>query len=109
MDQKSVFFVMLGMLAVTYLPRLIPVLLFSSRQLPPLVVTWLRYVPAAVLSAMLFPSLFVIHNQVDLSFDNLFLWAAVPTFAVAFKTKSLFGAVVVGMLVVALARAFFRM
>ena len=107
MDQQSVFLVMLGMLVVTYLPRLIPLLLFSSRDLPPIVVTWLRYVPAAVLSAMLFPSLVILHDRVDLSFDNLFFWAAFPTLVVAVKTKSLFGAVVIGMLVVALVRAFF--
>jgi len=36
----------------------------------------------------------------------LFLWAAIPTFLVAWKTRSLFGSVIVGMLVVAAARYF---
>ena len=90
--------------AVTYLPRLLPVLLLSSKKLPPLVETWLRYVPVAVLSAMLLPSLIVNDDALDFSSSNLFLWAAIPTFLVAWRTRSLFGPLIVGMVVVAAAR-----
>jgi branched-subunit amino acid transport protein len=106
MDQRAIFLTMLGMLVVTYLPRLLPLWLFSSRSLPPVVVSWLRYVPVAVLSAMLLPSLVLVEERVQLGFDNLYLWAAVPTFIVAWRTKSLFGSVVVGMVIVAAARYF---
>jgi branched-subunit amino acid transport protein len=95
---------MVGMLVVTYVPRLLPMLLFSSRTLPPLIITWLRYVPVAVLSAMLLPSLIVVDNRLDVRFTNIFFWAAIPTFFVAIKTKSLFGAVITGMVIVALTR-----
>jgi len=104
MDPKTILITILGMGAVTYLPRLLPVLLLSSKKLPPLVETWLRYVPVAVLSAMLLPSLVVNDGALDFSGNNLFLWAATPTFLVAWKTRSLFGSVIVGMAVVALAR-----
>jgi branched-subunit amino acid transport protein len=95
------------MLVVTYLPRLLPAWLFCSRPLPPLVVAWLRYVPVAVLSAMLLPSLVLAEGQVELGGSNLYLWAALPTFVVAWRTKSLFGAVLTGMVVVAGARWLF--
>ena len=95
---------MFGMLAVTYLPRVLPVWLFASKSLPPLVSAWLRFVPVAVLAAMLLPSLVVSENHLDLTPHNLFLWAAIPTFLVAWKTHSLFGSVITGMLVVAAAR-----
>jgi branched-subunit amino acid transport protein len=104
MDQTAIFLTILGMGAVTYLPRLLPVLLLSSKKLPPLVVAWLRFIPVAVLAAMLFPSLVVKDAHLDFSRSNLFLWAAIPTFLVAWKTRSLFGSVIVGMLVVAVAR-----
>ena len=106
MDQKAILITILGMGAVTYLPRLLPVLVLSSKKLPPLVETWLRYVPVAVLSAMLLPSLVVIDGGLDFSRSNLFLWASIPTFLVAWKTRNLFGSVIVGMAVVALARYF---
>lgn len=104
MDQKLIFLTILGMGLVTYLPRLLPVWLLSSRKLPEVVVNWLRYVPAAVLAAMLFPAILVDKNQLNLHFNNLYLLAFVPTFLVAWKTRSLFGAVVVGMGLVALGR-----
>ena len=105
MNQQHVLLIMVGMLVVTYLPRLLPMLLFLSRTLPPLIITWLRYVPVAVLSAMLLPSLIVVENQLDFRFTNIFFWAAVPTFIVAIKTKSLFAAVITGMVIVAITRS----
>jgi len=100
MDSQAVFLTMVGMLAVTYLPRVLPLWFFASRPLPPVVVSWLRYVPVAVLAAMLLPSLVVAEGQLSLEVQNLYLWAALPTFLVAWKTRSLFGSVIVGMLVV---------
>jgi branched-subunit amino acid transport protein len=48
-------------------------------------------------------------GHIDVGLDNLFLWAAVPTFLIAWKKRSLFGAVIVGMVVVAVARLVFAM
>lgn len=104
MNQQAVLYTMLGMLVVTYLPRLVPLWLFASRPLPPAVVAWLRYVPVAVLAALLLPSLVLREGALALTWNNLYLWAAVPTFVIAWKTKSLFGSVAAGMLVVAAAR-----
>lgn len=104
MDQEVILLTILGMALVTYLPRLLPLLFLSSRKLPPLFARWLAYVPAAVLAAMLFPSLLAPEGSLALSADNLYLWAAVPTLLVAWRSKSLFASVVVGMLLVALGR-----
>lgn len=101
MDSQAVFLTMIGMLVVTYLPRLLPLWFFASRRLPPVVISWLRYVPVAVLAAMLLPSLVIAGGQLHVEIGNLYLWAALPTFVIAWKTKSLFGSVIVGMLVVA--------
>lgn len=107
MEQKTVFLIILGMAAVTYLPRLLPVLVLSSKSLPPVVIMWLQYVPVAVLAAMLLPALMMPDKQIDLSFNNLFLWASIPTILAAWRTKSFFGTVLVGMGTVALVRFLF--
>jgi branched-subunit amino acid transport protein len=104
MDQTRIFLTILGMALVTYLPRLLPVWILATRKLPDVVITWLRYVPAAVLSALLLPAILVEGSHLHLAWDNLYLLAFFPTLLVAWKTRSLFGAVVVGMLLVALAR-----
>ena len=109
MDQKTIFVTILGMMLVTFIPRLVPVWVLSSKSLPQPVVVWLRYVPVAVLAAMLFPALVVQDNQVDVGLSNLFLLAAFPTLLVALKTRSLFGSVIVGAVVVAVARFMFTL
>ncbi|WP_272700370.1 AzlD domain-containing protein [Desulfovibrio sp. Fe33] len=106
MDQKTVFITIVGMLAVTYIPRMVPLVVLASRTLPGPVVRWLSYVPAAVLSSMLFPALLLRNGNLDVSFDNYFLWAAVPAFLLAWRTRSFFGTVALGMALVAAGRWF---
>lgn len=106
MDQQTIFLTLCGMAAVTYLPRLLPALVLSSRRLPEWVERWLSFVPACVLAALLFPGVLAPGGSLDVSTDNLFFWAALPTCAVALATRSLFDTVAVGMAVVAGARFF---
>ena len=47
-----------GMTAVTYLPRLIPLLSLSERQLPPLVRRFLLFIPYTALGALIIPGAF---------------------------------------------------
>ena len=101
MDQNDIFLTIIGMGVVTFVPRLLPVLLLSSKTLPESITRWLGYIPVAVLSAMLVPAIFVKEESIAISGDNLFLWVSIPTFIVAAKTKSLFATVMAGMLMVA--------
>ncbi|MCP4341729.1 MAG: AzlD domain-containing protein [Desulfobulbaceae bacterium] len=104
MDQTLIFWTIVGMAIVTYLPRLLPTLFLSGRTLRPVIASWLRLVPPAVLAAMLVPSLLVRDNSIELGFDNLFFWAALVAFPVAWKWNSLFATVLVGMGLVSLGR-----
>lgn len=104
MDQTVIFWTIVGMAVVTYLPRLLPTVFLSGRTLHPLIAAWLRLVPPAVLAAMLVPSLLVREGSVELGFSNLFLWAALVAFPVACKWQSLSATVLVGMGFVALGR-----
>ncbi|MBW6465257.1 MAG: AzlD domain-containing protein [Brevefilum sp.] len=106
MDENLVLLTIIGMAVVTYLPRLIPLLALSGKTLPPAIVAWLRHVPPAVLAAMLLPALLFKDGELAFGSDNLFFWAAIPTFAAAILTKSLFIPVIVGMLVVIVGRLF---
>ena len=104
MDQTHVLLTLIGMGAVTYLPRLLPAWFLRGRELPPFLVAWLRYVPVAVLAALLLPSLLVQDGQLNFHWENLYLWAALPSILVAWKTKNMFATVLTGMVLVALAR-----
>lgn len=43
----------LGMMAVTYLPRLLPLLFITARPLPRFIIRFLRYIPHTALSALI--------------------------------------------------------
>jgi branched-subunit amino acid transport protein len=107
MDQEVILLAVLGMATATYLPRVFPFLALKSRTLTPTATKWLSYVPAAVLAALLSPVLLLRDGQVSAGADNLFLWASLPVFLLAAKTRSLFGSVALGMSLVAAARLLF--
>ena len=88
----------LGMGAVTYLPRWLPLHYLSRKRPPRWFVEWLELIPAAILSALLLPELVTQGDPRQLDFFQIKLIVALPTFAFAYWTRSLGGTVVVGML-----------
>lgn len=92
------FMLFLAMGVVTYVPRWAPLFLLTSRRLPDRLVEWLDLIPAAILSALLLPALILGGEPRQLSLFRPELLVAVPTFLFAYKTKSLGGTVVAGML-----------
>ncbi|MEE4194081.1 MAG: AzlD domain-containing protein [Anaerolineae bacterium] len=95
---------LIGMMLATAPPRVIPLVMLSQRKLPVFVERWLSYVPVAVLSAMLFPSVLMQEGALALRLDNLYLWASVPAILIAWKTRSLFPPVVAGVVTLAVLR-----
>jgi branched-subunit amino acid transport protein len=102
--ETGIILTILLMALVTYLPRAAPLLLLARFSLPGGVVVWLRYVPVAVLSALLYPSILLGDGQIDISLDNEFLLASLPTLITVWRTKSLFWAIVTGIVAVTLLR-----
>jgi branched-subunit amino acid transport protein len=49
--------IILGMMAVTYVPRLLPGLLLQRNQMPPTFEKWLKNIPYAALGALIFPGI----------------------------------------------------
>lgn len=87
----------LGMGLVTYLPRWIPLVLLSRRDLPPWLRQWLDFIPVAVLSALIMPSLVTTGEPRHLEILQPALFVSVPTLLFAWKTRSLAGTVIAGM------------
>jgi len=106
MDQKVVLWTIVGMMVVTYIPRLLPIASLSSRSLAPWLVRWLELVPAAVLAALLAPAILVEDGKMNVSAENAFIWASILTLILARITGSFVGSILAGMGVVAFLRYF---
>ncbi len=98
MNSRDFLLLMLALGAVTYLPRLLPLVMLSRRTLPGWFAEWLELVPAAILSALIAPTLFAHSAPRLFTLGKVELLAALPTLFCAYKTRSLAGTVVVGML-----------
>lgn len=97
MTDSGYLMLLLGMGAVTYIPRWLPLRLFSGRSLPGWFLDWLSLVPVAVLSALLLPELLISETTGRLDPTGPGFLVAIPTFIAAAKTKSLMWTVVAGM------------
>jgi branched-subunit amino acid transport protein len=93
-----------GMLVVTYLPRVLPLAILTKMEIPEIIIRWLRFIPAAILAALLTPGILLVDGKLVLNHHNVFLLAALPTFAVAIYKKNIFLTVITGMLTVAALR-----
>lgn len=93
---------------VTFIPRVLPILLLTRCSLPAPVERWLSYVPVAVLAALLAPALFTTEGSLNLFFNtNPAFWVSIPVFVIAIITRNLFMTVLSGMLLIALVRLLF--
>ncbi len=94
----------IGSALVTFLPRVLPLIVLSRMELPEWGIRWLNYVPISVMAALVGQELFVQDGKISLLNNELL--AAIPTVLVAMKTKSLLGTVVAGMISIMAVRYF---
>ena len=100
-------FVISGMAAVTLLVRY-PVMAVVSRvQLPEAVIRALRYVPIAVLTAIIVPSIVAPTGVSDYGLSNAYLWVGIIAALIAWRMRNLLLTIVAGMAIFFLWRAIF--
>jgi len=97
MSYPDYLYLLLAMGAVTYLPRMLPLVALAHRKLPQGMIDWLGFIPVAILSALVTPGLFTESATRSFAFGKLELLVTIPTLLFAARTKSLGGTVVVGM------------
>jgi branched-subunit amino acid transport protein len=98
MSLATVWVAMLGMGLLTLLLRSSFLLLPERVRLPPLLRRALRYVPAAVLTAIYAPEMLVQSGAIDFSPQNARLLAGVVAIWVAWRLRRTFLTIVAGML-----------
>jgi branched-subunit amino acid transport protein len=81
---------------LTYLLRL-SFIAFSGREFPAWLERSLRFVPPAVLTAILFPELFIQSGSLDISLGNNRLLAGLVAILVAWRTRSMLLTILAGM------------
>ena len=99
-DTTYIYVIIIGMAIVTYITRETPFLILGNKKLGSKVVLWLSFIPVSVMSALLMPELLIKSGDeaiLNLSVDNLYIWAGAATFIVAFIFKNFFLTIIFGM------------
>lgn len=86
-----------GMFLVTFGVRYPVLALVSKVTLPPPVLDALKFIPPAVLMAIIAPSVLQPQGVLNLGFDNAYLIAAVAAALISWRTKNLLLTIVLGM------------
>jgi branched-subunit amino acid transport protein len=85
------------MALVTFLVRYPVMVLVSKISMPESVFNALRYVPPAVLAAIVVPAVLMPQGVIDISLDNAYLIAAIVCVIVAWRTNNLLLTIILGM------------
>ena len=91
---------------ITFAIRFSFIYLFGRFNVPEGLRKALHYVPPAVLSAIIFPELFIRNESVDLSLDNHRLLAGLFAILAAWFTKNIFITILAGMMALLLLEFF---
>ena len=94
----NIWLVMLLGGLITFGMRFSLIYLFGRFHIPETMRKALHYVPPAVLSALIFPALFLSHDVLALSSDNYRLWAGLVAILVAWFSKNTLLTILAGML-----------
>ena len=81
---------------VTFFFRFSFIYLYGRFELPQWLVRSMKYVPPAVLSALVFPAIMVSNGDLWISFNNPRLVAGVVALVVAWRIRSLLATILVG-------------
>ncbi len=87
---------------LTYATRLSFILIFGQRDIPARLRQALRFVPPAVLTAIIFPEILIRGGRLDLSLSNEWLLAGTAAAIVAWFSKNVVATIVAGILVLVL-------
>src|SRR5258708_40180327 len=99
MSDAGIWLTIFGAGLVTFAIRLSFIAVLGNMQVPEAVRRALRFVPPAVLSAIIFPEVLQPSGHFDLSLTNARLWAGVLAALVAWRTKNILLTIAVGMAV----------
>lgn len=101
------FFLILGMAAATIATRIPVLMLLSRRKLPACIEGALKYVPPAVLSAIILPNVLLSGGKLNLQINNAPLLASLVSALIAWRTRNLLLTIVLGMAFFLVWRSFF--
>lgn len=97
MNNNYIFFIIIGMYIVTYLPRVLPMLIFSKKEMPDLKKI-MKFIPVAILTSLTAKDVFFNGDSLYLSIANPKIISFMIVLLVAYKFKSIGISIITGVI-----------
>lgn len=107
MSDINIYITIIGMALVSYFSRELPFVLLKGRNLNPVIMEWMSYIPTAVLGALLVPGIIITENHFNISLSNDFLIAGIATIIFGSLVNNLFAVIIFGIGFLSIIRNFF--
>lgn len=107
MNDVNFILLILGTMVVTYIPRMLPLVVLSKSTLPKRVEQFLDNIPVAILGSILFSSIFIRDDVLDISFSNEYLVVGLLTIIIARYVRRLDVVVLSGIVLTIIYRLLF--
>jgi len=98
MNRLPIWLLFIALAVGTFALRFSFIYLFGKMEMPEWLRRALRFVPASVLAALVFPALTYPNGTLDLSLGNVRLLAGIGGALVAWRTKNVLWTIIVGMI-----------
>ncbi|MDQ7092628.1 AzlD domain-containing protein [Desulfosporosinus sp. PR] len=95
--RNEILNIIIGMSLVTYFTRFGALALFRFTGMPTWLGRWLKYVPIAILTALIVPSLLLPKGSLDISLNNHYLIAGIAAAFAAYKSRNIIATLGLGM------------
>ncbi|WP_192988091.1 AzlD domain-containing protein [Carnobacterium mobile] len=105
---QNLWLLIIGMAIVTYLPRMLPMLVLSKRTIPEKLAKWMSFIPVSIFAALIFSDVFFWEGRLNPNpLINVKLLPSLVVFIFVYYTKNLFWSMVFGVLSITLMVYFF--
>lgn len=96
---SHVMILIVGMAVVTFIPRFLPILLLSKKEISPSFSRWMSFIPVSIFAALVASDVFFWEGSFQLHpIQNIKLLPSVLVLFVAYRTKSLLWSMITGVL-----------
>ena len=101
-NSLNVILLIIGISIFTYIPRSLPMVYLSGKEIPQWLIQWMKFIPAGIFAALIFPGIFTTNGKMDLTLGNVELLASLAVLLVSLKKKSLGLSIITGVLTISL-------
>lgn len=96
---SNILLIIIGMAAVTFFTRYACLALFNHGGISARLAKWLKYVPTAILSALIAPALLLPTGSLDVSINNHYLLAGAVAALTAYISRNVIATMGLGLAV----------